>query len=306
MNIEFFKPKHRLYRGNLHGHSQHSDGALDSAAVVKIYQDLGYDFTCLSDHLWSDQRFCAQTVNPYAYADDRDFITIPSAEIHCRGKKYDQSGLWHIVANGLPVDFAMADDHETAPELVQRAIDAGAFVSIAHPEWYVMTSDEALSVAHAHAVEIYNHSCAIEANRGSGVYVADLLLNQGFHTKIIATDDSHFRLPDAGGGWVMVAADTLNPRAIIGALKAGQFYATTGPDIHQIALCDNIVTVTCSAVDMICLAGQGNLALYKNGKNTTCGQFDISEFSSDWFRLAITDAAGRSAWSNPYWPADYC
>ena len=133
MSIELFKPKNHLFRGNLHGHSRHSDGVLDNAEVVEIYQNLGYDFICLSDHLWSDTRFCSQTVNPYAYSDSDTFLTIPSAEIHCRGKTLDRDGLWHILANGLPLDFDVASDTETGAELVRRAVDAGAFVSIAHP-----------------------------------------------------------------------------------------------------------------------------------------------------------------------------
>ena len=51
-----------LYRGNLHGHSTHSDGLLSPEAVFQKYKELGYDFTCLSDHLWIDNRFAATSV----------------------------------------------------------------------------------------------------------------------------------------------------------------------------------------------------------------------------------------------------
>ncbi len=40
---------------------------------------------------------------------------------------------WHIVAAGLPLDFAPAGDEETGPEIARRAHAAGAFVGIAHP-----------------------------------------------------------------------------------------------------------------------------------------------------------------------------
>ena len=78
----------------------------------------------------------------------------------------------------MPLDFKCADEKETAPRLVQRAIEAGAFVTIAHPEWYSLTFDECLSLSHAHGIEIYNHSCHIEAQRGFGTAAADYLLQE--------------------------------------------------------------------------------------------------------------------------------
>ena len=166
MKLPPFGLGHSLYRGNLHGHSTHSDGVLSAQDVVQKYADLGYDFTCLSDHLWIDDKFAATSVCDSRTLDRKDFITLPSAELHCYGKTYDQDGVWHIVANGLPLDFACPDENETAPDLIARAQAAGAYVSLAHPEWYTMTTDEAMLVAAADAVEIYNHSCVFSSARG--------------------------------------------------------------------------------------------------------------------------------------------
>ena len=136
-----------VYRGNLDGHSTHSDGLNSPADVVRLYRAAGYDFTCLSEHYWSIPRFGATTLNDASSLNQDDFITILSAELHCRGKLHDKDGLWHIVANGLPQDFAMANEAETGPELVMRAVEAGAYVTIAHPEWYSLTEQEAQALA---------------------------------------------------------------------------------------------------------------------------------------------------------------
>ena len=125
MKLAPFGLGYSLYRGNLHGHSTHSDGLLSPKAVVEKYADLGYDFTCLSDHLWIDDRFAATSVFDGHALDRKAFITLHSAELHCFGKTYDQDGLWHIVANGLPLDFACPDGQETAPQLIARAQAAG-------------------------------------------------------------------------------------------------------------------------------------------------------------------------------------
>jgi len=306
MSQTFFPAGTRCFRGNLHGHSTHSDGREATAEVVRLYREAGYDFTCLSDHLWTDPRFAATTVNDSAAFDSDDFITIPSAELHCRGKLYDQDGLWHLVANGLPLDFAVASETETAQELVKRAVDAGAFVTIAHPEWYALTTAEALSLAEAgaHGVEVYNHSCAIEAARGGGIATLDQLANEGFRMHLTATDDSH-RIPEDGfGGWVMVAADRLAGDAIISALKAGAFYASCGPDFTSITRDGDRLHVTTSPVSRIVLAASGHRARWEHGSGLTSASFELDGLDADHVRLTITDADGRDAWSNLFWQTE--
>ena len=299
-----FRPNTKFYRGNLHGHSDASDGILSAEQVAQFYQDKGYDFICLSDHLWSDVRFASSKVTDGRLLDSDVFLTIPSAELHCLGKKYDNDGLWHIVANGLPLDFAMATKDERAPELIQRAIDVGAYVSIAHPEWSSMTMAEADVVSNAHAVEIYNHSCATGSARGSGIAIADYLLQEGHRISFTATDDSHFDRPDGAGGWVMVAADTFTPEAIIAALKAGQHYSSTGLDFHEIQFDDGQMSLSCSPCSSIMISGAGHMAQAVNGHSLTDAVFDMSTISSDWFRITIQDQAGQKAWTNPIWRAD--
>ena len=293
MRLPPFGLGHSLYRGNLHGHSTHSDGVFSAQAVAQTYADLGYDFTCLSDHLWIDDKFAATSVCDGRALDRKDFITLPSAELHCYGKTYDQDGVWHIVANGLPLDFACPDAKETAPDLIARAQAAGAYVSLAHPEWYTMTMDEAMQVAAADAVEIYNHSCVVTSARGSGIAIADYLLNEGKKISFTATDDSHFELPDWGGGWVMVAAAELSQNALVAALKAGHHYASTGADFTDLKIEDGVLTVTSSPVEHVVISGAGHMAMAETGKDMTVTQFDLAKFRSDWFRITLRDAAGK-------------
>ena len=295
------KNKCKYFKGNLHGHSNHSDGALNPQEVVNKYKEIGYDFTCLSDHLWKDTKFAAETVLETKHLNQKDFITIPSAELHCLGKKYVKDGLWHIVANGLPLDFKCADEKETAPRLVQRAIEAGAFVTIAHPEWYSLTFDECLSLSHAHGIEIYNHSCHIEAQRGFGTAAADYLLQENNRIFLTATDDSHFKMQDSGGGWVMVAADKLSESSILNALKNGQYYSSTGVEIFEFEINNYKVNIQCSPSNQVCVVGQGAKSMSQNGKNITQAEFDLKKYPSDWFRVSIANDSGDFAWTNPVW-----
>ena len=289
------------FKGNLHGHSNHSDGALKPNEVVTEYKNLGYDFICLSEHLWKGEKFANELVLDTTYLNENDFIVIPSAELHCKGKKYVKNELWHIVANGLPVDFKCADDKETAHDLIQRAIDNGAFVTIAHPEWYMLTFDECMSVSHAHGVEIYNHSCHIEAARGFGTATVDYLLQEDKKIYLTATDDSHFRMPDGGGGWVMVASESLNENSILDSLKAGKYYSSTGVEIIKCEMDNNLVKIQTSPAENITLVGRGSRSLSVNGNNITEAIFDLNQLDSNWFRISIIDNFGRFAWLNPVW-----
>ena len=75
----------------------------------------------------------------------------------------------------------------------ERAVEAGAFVAIAHPQWSSLTIEDGRALPMAHAVEIYNHGCALECARGDGAILLDALLNEGRSITAIATDDAHFR-----------------------------------------------------------------------------------------------------------------
>ena len=303
MASTLFTSKGGVYRGNLHGHSTHSDGQNSPAEVVELYRAAGYDFTCLSEHLWSDPRFSAPTIIDTTAFDSPDFVTIISAELHCPGKAHDRDGLWHIVANGLPVDFPMAGDGETGPDMVRRAVAAGAFVTIAHPEWYCLTNEEArsLAAAGAHGVEIYNHSSALETARGGGIATLDLLLHEGHRLHLTATDDSHHIPGDAFGGWVMVATEGLAAENIVAALKAGQFYASTGPDFTDITIDGTTLHVGTSPVERVILVADNHQAQFFAGAGLTMASFDLASLDSDFFRIVAMDGQGRCAWSNPIW-----
>ena len=303
MAISLFSSTNGLLRGNLHGHSTHSDGRNSPADVVRLYRAAGYDFTCLSEHYWSNPRFCAATLNDASGLDRDDFITLLSAELHCPGKLYDRDGLWHIVANGLPPGFAMGGARETGPDLVRRAVAAGAYVTIAHPEWYSLTEAEArlLAEAGAHGVEIYNHASAIDAARGGGTATVDYLLHEGFRPHITATDDSHDIPRDAFGGWVMVACRDLSAQAILTALKAGDFFASTGPEFISITRDGMTLEVETSPASRVILAADNHQAVPVAGDGMTRVGFDLARLDPAFFRLVVIDSQGRQAWSNPYW-----
>jgi hypothetical protein len=217
--------------------------------------------------------------------------------------------LWHIVAAGLPLDFPPCTANETGEELARRARAAGAFIGIAHPAWSQLTLKDGLALDAAHAVEIYNHGCAIENDRGEGWYLHDQLLNEGQRLTAFATDDAHFKTPDHFGGWVNVKAQSLDPDTLLQALKDGHYYSSQGPQFLDISLDKKELSITCSPVDTITVVCGHSRTCVKTGKAITTATFDLSTLEkgwllkkqSPWFRVTVIDHAGKRAWSNAYW-----
>ena len=232
MGTHAFAAPGRFWRGNIHTHSTLSDGRLEASEVCRLYREAGYDFLCLSDHFMARYGFPIADTRPFR---TNAFTTILGAEIHAPANSHGE--IWHMLAAGLPEDFAATGEAETGVELAARAKAAGAFVGIAHPQWSSLTgADGRAMAAHAHAVEIYNHGCALECGRGDGAYLLDELLNEGHRLTAYAADDAHFRFEDGFGGWMMVKAEDNQPEALLAAMKAGDFYSSQGPLIHAFAV----------------------------------------------------------------------
>jgi hypothetical protein len=293
--LSLFSTPGRFYRGNLHAHSNLSDGEISPERACKFYRDAGYDFISLTDHFLEKYGF--PLVDTSDYRTD-EFTTLIGAELHAPVTRAGEK--WHLVANGLPLDFAPLGAAETAAELAQRALDAGAFVSIAHPEWYGLTLEDALSLPEVHAVEAFNGLNEIETGRGDGGYLVDQMLTAGRRPGITAVDDTHRYREDAFMGWVMVKAAKNSPKALLKALKAGDYYASEGPAIHHAEIDGDWLYVETSPVSTMRLLGQGARCTAQDGHQITRARLSLTKFKDSWARLVITDDQGKRAYLNPF------
>lgn len=308
---EAFSAPGRFYRGNLHTHSNRSDGALAPEEVCRRYREAGYDFLALTDHLIGSYGYPIVETAPFR---TNAFTTILGAEIHTG--RMANGEIWHLLAVGLPEDFqpphapsfAPADGAESAAALARRAAEAGAFVAVAHPQWSGLTLPDALCVEAAHAVEIYNHSCSIESDRPDGAAMLDLMLSEGRRLTACATDDAHFTGADAFGGWVMVKAETLAPEALLESLRAGRFYASQGAIIEDLRVSEDRLSLLTPDAARLVVVGAGSAAavVYAPDFETTPGGLVASAplerfAASPWIRATLFDSDGRRAWTNPLW-----
>lgn len=298
MHNPFSRPG-KFYRGNLHTHSTNSDGRISPEEVCRRYREAGYDFLALTDHFLDVYDFPLTDTTPYR---TNDFTTIIGAEIHTMAMELGNP--WHIVAVGLPTDFAHTPTNETGPALAQRAMDAGAFVVAAHPQWFCMTETDMLSLGNVHAIEIYNGSCYDDNDTAESVYLLDQMLARGKRYNALATDDAHF-IPEARSammGWTMVKSETLAPGALVSALKNGDYYSSTGPSLYDIqVLPGERLTVRCSPVSHIFAVGVQTEYQTVRGYGIVEATFDLKSWQSPFVRIVVRDEINRKAWSNPFW-----
>ncbi|GAA3806462.1 CehA/McbA family metallohydrolase [Sphaerisporangium flaviroseum] len=296
-NVPFERPG-RFWRGNLHTHSNLSDGALPPDQVARVYQQAGYDFVAITDHFRSEYGFALTDTRELRTS---EFTTILGAELHAPRTEF--SSEWHILAVGLPLGFLPTGPNETGPELARRARDAGAFIGMAHPAASLLTLADAESLDAADAVEVYNVLAARE-DRGDSWHLCDLLLGQGRRLSAYAADDAHFQLQDPPGclAWVHVRAESLDPAALLAALKAGQYYSSTGPEIHAIRLHGGGLTVRCSPASKVVVTGCVPGSRVREGDALIECTLPLDMFDrSTYVRVTVVDAAGGRAWSNPIW-----
>ena len=297
-SLPFAQPG-RFYRGNLHGHSTNSDGAWSPAEYMRQYRQNGYDFVALTDHCTDVHGFDISDTREFRRD---DFTTLLGAELH--PGQMESGSAWHLLAVGLPLDFETHREGDTGASVARRVMAAGGFVAATHPNWYAQTVADYETLDAADAVECYNGGCDMESDRGYSWHFIDMLLHRGHRVGAIATDDVHAGagLGDFMRGWVYVKAEALRPEALLQALKAGHYYASTGPQLHHVEfLGRGKLAVECSPARQILVSGEGAGALRVSGGGLRGAEFDVSDVESRWLRVTVRDDAGGRAWTNPLW-----
>ncbi len=93
------------------------------------------------------------------------------------------------------------------------------------------------------------------------------------------------------------------------ALKAGQYYSSQGPQIHELSISGNELTVACSPVDTIVVLCGNSRTVGRSGRAITSATLDLTKLDkgwllkkpSAWLRVAAIDHSGKRAWTNPIW-----
>jgi hypothetical protein len=309
--------KKKYYKGNVHIHSLWSDGQRTLPDIVARYKARGNSFICLSDHdVYTDTTEC----------DAADFIVLPGAEQGGVNKVPDKNPGYHFGALGDPTVAPALPRYRhrepmphaipwTGPQTPQRVIDElgarGNLVIFNHPEWHLTRFEDMVSCSGFFAVEIYNYATEWTPATSYGTAYWDHALQNSKRVFGVAADDSHCQkdeaIRDYDGGWIQVQADALTRAGIVGALKRGSFYSSSGPAIHDLRVEGGRLAVSCSPCRFIMFKAfpqRGDfLADFKNGTLLTAASNAVAE-DMDYIRVECIDAEGQVAWSNPVFVGD--
>lgn len=261
--------------------------------------------------------------------EDRSFLLIKSEEVTSRlGEK-------HIHVNATNIQRLVgAQTGSTVAEVMQNAVNSvlgqrketgiPMFPHINHPNFYYsITVDDMIALKGERFFEVYNGHPLVNNYGDStrpGMEEMWDRINTAYKKRGqplmlgLATDDSHnyhqfgTAFSNAGRGWVMVRANALTPEALITALEAGDFYASTGVVLEDITFVNGLLEVKVNpaagvtyTIEFIGVSkGKSKSVVLKTVKGTS-GQFKAGK-AYLFIRARITSSKLKV---NPFQEGDY-
>lgn len=300
-------PGARWFKGNIHTHTNKSDGDTAPEKVVSWYRRHGYDFLVLSDHNHL-------TLLEYGQGKRRNRrpLMVPGEEVSVR--VHEGRTAIHINAIGISRLVEPIDAAEVVPTLqanINAIIQAGGIASINHPNYTWAFDHEAIrQVTGASLLEVFNAHPAVNTFGAPGKFsceqIWDGVLSAGKAIFGVATDDSHnFRdflpgLSNPGRGWVMVQAEELSTEAIVEALASGRFYASSGVTLETVeAGPDRLALKVQPTRDFIFTTS----FIGRDGKVYAQSVGTEASYSirgdEGYIRAVVTSSSGQKAWTQP-------
>ncbi len=316
------------YKANLHSHSTVSDGGWTPQEMKEEYMKRGYSILAITDHnimadhsYLSDENFLAlmgwelDQTEAKPWAEDPKtchmcFIALkPDAYQHFV-RRYEIPERWMERSRDIIRIHPDTPDSKTlhSPEhisaIMQAGREAGFFVTYNHPCWSLETWEDYSGYRGMHAMEICCYGSYRVGYEDYCPAIYDDILRSGNRIFCTGTDDAH-SAESAFGAYTVIYADDLKYESVADALVRGDFYASMGPEIHELYVEDGEVHIKCSPARRIA---------FHTGARLTCGKvaegdellteavFPLYPRDRDpgYFRLSVTDEKGRHANTNAY------
>ncbi|MGH9169037.1 MAG: hypothetical protein ACRD02_14540, partial [Acidimicrobiia bacterium] len=134
----------------------------------------------------------------------------------------------------------------------------------------------------------------------------DALLSAGHRLFGVGVDDAHHfkdwgpQLSNPGRGWVVARADHLSREEVVGSLRRGDFYVSTGVELEEVASEDHHLRLRIRQVaDFVYTTtffGKGGAVLHEDhslGPDYRLADGDL------YVRARVTSSGGAAAWTQP-------
>jgi hypothetical protein len=284
------------FRGNTHAHTLESDGDSSPEVVARWYADHGYDFLVITDH------------DKVTRVDDAPILLIPGEEVTDRLPKKP------LHVNALGIDEPVRPQGGgSVVEVLQHDVDAvraaGGIAAINHPNFgWAFGSAELLRVDGETLLEIASgHPFVNMGGPPSAEQMWDDLLTAGKRVWGIGVDDVHHLqhpwdadIAAPGKAWIVVRAEACSASAILAAIRAGDFYASTGVELSEIRVTDTFrvwIKAKNGAHYRTLFIGPGGKVLAESGANPAT--FPMTG-ATGYVRAKVIDSNGKTAWVQPH------
>ncbi len=275
----------RWYKGNLHLHTNISDGKRTPEEAERIYWSEGYDFLAVTDH-WA----------PSEGGRFRDMLLLPGCEYDTGSASGGE--VFHILSVCAERDPLIA--RGTSPEEMIRSIHAaGGLAGLAHPAWSLNSSEDILRLNEIDFTEIYNSISGAPRNcRPYSGLLTDLCAVKGRMLPLTAADDTHFyKKEETCRSFIYVRADELSVSSIREAIRKGDYYASQGPRV-SLHLTEKEIIADCSPCEEVVfftdIVWEKDRAVF--GSGITQAKM-LRKPGQRFVRAEVRDAEGRQAWS---------
>ena len=291
-------------KGSLHNHTVTSDGlATPPREVRRIYQDAGYQFAGITDH---DRRLDEV---PWSEADYD--VGEPGVFALLRG--YEASFVGdHVNCLGChPGDLPKTPCDAGFVAAVKRT---GALAWLNHPAKYNdcperVSGDPEYRLLHG--MEVYSGARVEKAPGPLAEELWDACLRRGLRWWALASADCHHYDPDRPdspfNGCVVAFASAIEPGAIMAALHAGRFYASTGVEVDRVRCENGRMVVHSSNADRVRFVGASGVLQETSGP---AAEYRVAghegyvrvELERDEPCFHTPSAPAQKAWLQPLWP----
>jgi hypothetical protein len=293
-------------KGNIHTHTNLSDGDHPPEQVYAWYRDRGYDFLAITDHntLTEPSRF--RTLERKGR-----FVMITGEEVTMRGAGKQ------VHVNALCTKRAVGGKtFDTQGQALAWAIKEiaaqGGVALVNHPNWdWALTAADLPAARGAQLLEIasghpYVHTLG-DAEHLSHEALWDTALTAGLDFAGVAVDDAHVfgpRAPETaarpGRAWIFAFAAEATRDSICDALARGRLYASTGVTLKRIVVKDAayVVYPSDTTADVAFIGASGRLlATIKPGPDGAA-RYELRG-DEGYVRARVTSSDGKNAWTEP-------
>ena len=293
-------------KGNIHAHTNNSDGDSPPENVIKWYQDHGYQFLAITDH--------GKMTDPVPLdAPNDNFILIAGEELGVKGAKKPIHGNSLGIAATIDNTENLATPDKSIANMVTQIRKAGGVPQVNHPNFgWSFGHRELLSVKGPYLLEVFNGHPAVN-NAGNFAYLPveqtwDILLSNGKTVYATATDDAHnFKTFEAGKanpgrGWLYVHVPELTPTAIFDSLANGDFYASTGVELADCSFDGKEFRVQAKPGQkyLIRFVGKWGSILQETVGDSASYRLTGRAEPNGYIRCKVISSDGKVAWTQAY------